>query len=158
MSGQSTLTVQIRIMCSCPYGTAFVRYKRIVHILCRASQKCWNISDVQSLFLWKPWEMQIKDPASTRLSLVVLSTLLILGPPVSSVLSSMPSLFCSSHLWKPEVWDVWGLGPALLTRLSADFSFNSCPFDWTKFPCFLMWCLENWFSDWGSDWLTCWQS
>lgn len=51
--------------------------------------------------------MQIKDPASTRLSLVVLSTVLILGPPVSSVLSSMPSRLTSENL-KSEMFEASG--------------------------------------------------
>lgn len=139
VSAQSTLSVQIGIMCSCPYCTPFVLYKHIVHILLRVFQKCCDICDVQNLHLFgnleKCW-LQIQDPASTQPSSLVLSTLLILSPPISPVLSSIPSPFCSSPLWKPEVWDVWGLGPALLTRLSEDFSFNSCPLDWTNVPPF----------------------
>lgn len=119
MSVQSTSSVQIRIMCSHPWCMACVLYKH-GDMLLREFElwKCCNTCDVK---ISPPFletlqkSITIQDPPSTQPSSIVLSTLLILSPPGSPVLSSIPSLCSSSPLWPLVVWDVWGLGPALLT-------------------------------------------
>lgn len=98
------------------------------------------VSDVKKIYMHSFGEKLSQSQLRFKILLKALSpllssisTLLISSPPPPSLLSSLvPSLCSSSPLWPLVVWDVWSLGPALLTRLSETFSFHACPFHWAK--------------------------
>lgn len=105
------------------------------------SSRCTNICSFLETF--QKLMIIIKVPVSPQSSSAVLPALLIWSSPhplPSSItsLSSCPVLYPLSLLLVSSLttWDVWGLGPALVTQFSEAFPFCSSPFYSAKFSPF----------------------